>query len=227
MKRRDWLILLAAWLVVAAGLVSVIIVLRPKPESLQAIPTGVPPTVVPTFTVEYVEVTASRLFSLAEANAKAWQPDVEPAGASASWPQTAVNLVGNPVDWQFRFYSPSQNRLYFVSVTPDGQVNGSPHFRSESRPPATFSRDDWKVDSVQALATWLDSGGGSFLGQNPGVRVVAQLGLDPSSGRLVWNVAGLDDTGEKYWVVVIDASTGQVSRPVVGSTLSHGSFTNG
>ncbi|MFW9842916.1 MAG: hypothetical protein ACFFES_18685, partial [Candidatus Thorarchaeota archaeon] len=145
--------------------------------------------------------------------AKSWQPDVELAGASAVWPQTAVNLVGNPVEWQFRFYSPSKNFLYFVSVTPDGQIHGSRHFRSESRPPDTFSVEDWQVDSVQALTGWLDSGGGGFLGQNPGVQVVAQLGLDPASQRLTWSVAGLNDTGEKYWAASIDAITGQVSVP--------------
>jgi hypothetical protein len=215
MRRRDWAILLTAWLVVAIGLVAVIILLRPRPGSIQAIPTGVRPTVVPTFTVEYVEVTARRLYDLAAADASGWQPDVELAGASAVWPQTAVNLLGNPVEWQFRFYSPSRNYLYFVSVTPDGQVSGGPHFRSETRPPATFSVDNWQVDSVQALAGWLDSGGGRFLGQNPGVQVVAQLGLDPASTRLTWNVAGLNDTGEKYWVAFIDAGTGQVSLPEV------------
>jgi hypothetical protein len=215
MKRRDWAILLGAWLVVAIGLVAVVILLQPRSNNIRAGVTSVPPTVVPTFTVEYVEVTARRLYDLAEADAKSWQPDVEPAGVSADWPHTAVNLVGNPAEWQFRFYSPSKNYLYFVSVTPDGQVSGSPHFQSESRPPATFSVDDWQVDSVQALAGWLDSGGGQFLAQNPGVQVVAQLGLDPTSGRLAWNVAGLDDTAEKYWLAVIDARTGQVSRPVV------------
>ncbi len=217
MKRRDWIILLAAWLVAAVALVVGLLLLLPRPGTVLSIPTSLPPTVVPTFTVEYVQVTARRLYPLAEANAKAWQPDVEPAGVTASWPQTAVNLVGNPVEWQFRFYSPSQNRLYFVSVTPDGRVSGSPHFRTESRPPATFSVDDWQVDSVQALARWLDSGGGQFLGQNPGVQVVAQLGLDPARRRLVWNVAGLDAAGEKYWVAVIDAGSGQVSLPVAES----------
>jgi hypothetical protein len=212
MRRRDLVILLVAWAVVAIGLFAAVILLLRGPRGIQAIPTGVQ-TVVPTYTVEYVEVTARQLYQLAEADAKGWQPDVEPAGASAVWPQTAVNLVGNPVEWQFRFYSPSRNYLYFVSVTPDGQVRGDPHFRSESRPPATFSVEDWQVDSVQAVAGWLDSGGGGFLGQNPGVQVVAQLGLDPASERLTWSVAGLNDTGEKYWVATIDATGGQVSVP--------------
>jgi hypothetical protein len=213
MKRRDWAILLAAWLVVAVGLIGGMVLLQSRSESTSSLPTVQPPTVVATFTVEYVEVTARRLYPLAEENAKAWQPDVKLAGVSAAWPQTALNLVGKPVVWQYRFYSPSQNWLYFVSVTPDGRVSGSPHLRSESRPPATFSADDWQIDSVQALAGWLDSGGGRFLGQNPGERVIAQLGLDPARGRLEWSVAGLDATGQKYWIAVIDASSGQVSLP--------------
>ncbi len=213
MKRRDWIILLAAWLVVAAGLIGGIILLQSRSESISSLPTVQPPAVVATFTVEYAEVTARRLYPLAEAKAKEWQPDVKLAGVSAAWPQTALNLVGKPVPWQYRFYSPSQNWLYFVSVTPDGQVSGSPHFRSESRPPATFSADAWQIDSVQALAAWLDSGGGRFLGQNPGEQVIAQLGLDPARGRLEWSVAGLDATGQKYWMAVIDAGSGQVSLP--------------
>jgi hypothetical protein len=53
------------------------------------------------------------------------------------------------------------------------------------------------------------------LGQNPGVQVIAQLGFDPVRGRPIWNVAGLDEKGEKYWAAFVDAGTGQVSLPVV------------
>jgi hypothetical protein len=216
LKRRDLAILLAAWLVVAVAIVAVLILLRPFGELSRPSQSALAPTVAPTYTVEYIQVTARSLYPQAEAAAREWQTDVQLAGVATSWPQTAVNLVGNPTTWMFRFYSPSQKRLYLVSVTPDGQVTGMPHFQTQTSPPAMIDVEAWQIDAPDAVAAWLDNGGGSFLGQHPGIEVLAQLSADETrGGQPVWTVVGLGDAPDEYWVVLVDANTGQARRPEV------------
>jgi hypothetical protein len=216
LKRRDLAILFAAWLVVAVAIVTALILLRPFGELSRPGQPALAPTVAPTYTVEYVQVTARSLYPQAEAAARQWQTDVQLAGVTTSWSQTAVNLVGNPTTWMFRFYSPSQKRLYLVSVTPDGQVTGMPHFQTQTSPPAMIDVEAWQIDAPDALAAWLDNGGGSFLGQHPGIEVLAQLSADETrGGQPVWTVVGLGDAPDEYWVVLVDANTGQSRRPEV------------
>jgi hypothetical protein len=216
LNRRDLAILLAAWLVVAVAIVTALLLLRPFGELSRPGQPALAPTVAPTYTVEYVQVTARSLYPQAEAAARQWQTDVQLAGVTTSWPQTAVNLVGDPTTWMFRFYSPSQKRLYLVSVTPDGQVTGMPHFQTQASPPAMIDVEAWQIDAPDALAAWLDNGGGSFLGQHPGIEVLAQLSADETrEGQPVWTVVGLGDAPDEYWVVLVDANTGQSRRPEV------------
>jgi hypothetical protein len=213
LKRRDLVILLVAWLVVALGIVTIVILFWPSGGLTTPSLSAAVPTVAPTYTVEYTQVTARGLYPQAEAAARAWQADVQLASVATSWPQTAVNLLGNPNTWTFRFYSPSQNRLYLVSVTPDGQVTGTPHFRTQTYPPVAIDFEAWSIDAPDALAAWLDNGGGSFLGQRPGIEVMAQLSTNETGGGPVWTVVGLGETSDEYWVVLVDAITGQARRP--------------
>jgi hypothetical protein len=214
LKRRDLVILVAAWLVAALGIVTAVILLWPSGElSRPSLPTTIAPTVAPTYTVEYTQVTARSLYPQAETTAREWQADVQLAGIATNWPQTAVNLVGNPTSWTFRFYSPSQGRLYLASVTPDGQVTGMPHFRTQTSPPTVIDVEAWQVDAPDAVAVWLDNGGGSFLGQHPGIEVLAQLSADEISGRPTWTIVGLGEAPDEYWVILVDANTGQARRP--------------
>jgi hypothetical protein len=161
--------------------------------------------------VQFVEVTARRLYPAAEALARAWAPDAQLVGANAEWSTTAVNLIGKPTDWSFRFYSPSLNRLYLVGVTSDGQAAGAPHFRKEDRPPATIQPEEWSIDSPEALAGWLDHGGGDLLGRSPGVSVSIQLGVDPASGGATWIVSAFEADSDQPVAFKIDAVTGQVA----------------
>lgn len=216
LKRRDLTILLVAWLVVAVGILTAMILLWPFGELSTPGQAAVAPTVAPTYTVEFSQVTARSLYPQAEAAARAWQADAELAGVATNWAQTAVNLVGNPTTWTFRFYSPLQRRLFLVSVTPDGQVTGVPHFQTQTSPPAVIDVAAWQIDAPDAVAAWLDNGGGSFLGQHPGVEVLAQLSADETrGGQPLWTVVGLGETPDEYWVVLVDANTGQARRPEV------------
>jgi hypothetical protein len=213
LKRREVLILIGLWLVVAAllsGGVVWFLVSRPagQPSFGEAAPA---PSPAPTYTVQFVEVTALRLYPAAEALARTWAPDVQLVGANAEWSTTAVNLIGKPTDWSFRFYSPSLNRLYLVGVGSDGQAAGAPHFRKEDRPPATIKPEEWTVDSPAALAGWLDHGGGDLLGRSPGVSVSIQLGVDPDSGQAIWIVSAFEADSDQPVASKIDAATGQVA----------------
>jgi hypothetical protein len=215
LKRREVLILIGLWLVVAAllsGGVVWFLLSRPAgPASFADGGAAPAPNPAPTYTVQFVDVTARRLYPAAEALARAWAPDAQLVGANAEWSTTAVNLIGKPTDWSFRFYSPSLNRLYLVGVASDGQAAGAPHFRKEDRPPATIQPEQWSVDSPAALAGWLDHGGGDLLGRSPGVNVSIQLGVDPASGGATWIVSAFEADSDQPVAFKIDAATGQVA----------------
>jgi hypothetical protein len=213
LSRRDLLILIGFWVLAAAlvlGLTVWFLTSRPAGQSTFG-EAAATPTPAPTYTVEFVEVTARQLYPAAEALARSWEPDVQLVGVNASWSATSADLVGNPTDWSFRFYSPARNRLYLVGVSGDGQAAGAAHFQKETTPPLAIDLEAWAVDSPEALARWLDHGGGALLGQNPGADVTIQLGIDPASGRLTWIVTGFDSSNSQSLALKVDAAKGQVS----------------
>lgn len=216
LSRREWFFLISVWVVIASlmcGLVVWFLVLRPGSQADlagAAVESAAAPTAAPTYTVAFVEASARRLYPAAEALARAWETDAQLVGADAGWSATAVNLVGNPTDWAFRFYSPSRQRMYLVGVGRDGQAAGVPHFQKEPSPPPVINLETWTVDSPEALARWLDNGGGALLGQNPGIDVTMRLGVDPASGGATWIITAFDANGQPS-ALKIDAATGQVS----------------
>jgi hypothetical protein len=213
LRRRDLFILAALWLVAASlilGLTVWFLVSRPAGQAAFGSPAATP-TPAPTYTVPFVEVTARRLYPAAEALARAWEPDIQLAGASARWPAATVDRLGDPTDWSFRFYSPARNRLYLVAVSGNGQAVGAEHFQKEAAPPPAISLEAWTVDSPEALARWLDNGGGARLSGSASVEVTMQLGVDPASGKPAWTITGLDDGGGQPLALKVDAATGQVS----------------
>jgi hypothetical protein len=210
LRRRELLILIGLWLVVGGLLCGGLAwFLASRPAGQESLGPAVAPA--PTYTVQFQEVTARRLYPAAEALARAWEPDVQLVGAGASWSDTALNLVGNPTDWSFRFYSPARGRLYLASVSAGGQAAGAPHIQRENAPPPAIDLAVWTVDSPQALARWLDGGGGDLLGRSPGVEVTIQLGVDPGSGQAVWVVSGLDSATGQPLAIKVNAATGRVS----------------
>jgi len=213
LSRRDVLVLIVLWTAAAAllcGLLVWFLVLRPgspvEPGQIASTPGP-----APTYTVEFVQVTARSLYPAAEALARAWEPDAYLVGANAVWSATALNLIGNPTDWSFRFYSPARQRLYLVGVSSDGQALGAPHFQKESSPPPAINPEAWVIDSPEALARWLDHGGGQLLGGKPGMDVTMQLGLERAAGRPIWIITGFGAGVEAPLALKVDASSGQVS----------------
>ena len=210
LRARDILLLLAGWALVAAVLAVLFVVFRSRGLG----PAGTP-TPAPTYTVAFTQVTARSLYPVAEGLARAWQPDAQLASLSATWPNTAVNLVGRPTEWNYRFYSPVGLRYYLVTVAPGGQAQGIEHARPVDLPPPLVPVESWGVDSVEALSTWLDYGGGAMLSAKPGIEVSAQLSVPGQGGQPVWAVVGYDTLYNDYLTVVIDAGNGAVLQTVM------------
>ena len=209
LRARDILLLLAGWALVAAVLAVLFVIFRSRGLELAG-----PPTPAPTYTVAFTQVTALGLYPAAEGLARAWQPDARLVSLSATWRETGVNLVGQPTEWNYRFYSPAGLRYYLVTVAPGGQAQGIEHARPVDMPPPLVPVEAWSVDSVGALSTWLDYGGGAMLSAKPGIEVSAQLNVPSQGGEPVWAVVGYDTLYNDYLTVVIDAGSGAVLQAV-------------
>ena len=70
------------------------------------------------------------------------------------------------------------------------------------------------MDSVEALTTWLDYGGGAMLGAKPGIEVSAQLNVPTEGGDPTWAVVGFDAQDNDYLTVMIHADSGDVLKTV-------------
>ena len=215
LNRRDMLLLVGIWGCVALLLVGAIVALR----STQGVPppAGAPtatPRPVPIYTPVAAEQTARKQYALAEAAAVGWRADARLVSCRGSWEQTAINLVGRPVDWMYRFYSPQSKRLYFVVVTPDGRLTTLQHVRQINQPPPVVPVDGWQLDSPAALADWLNAGGGPFLGSHPGGTVTAQLSVRSQGAQPEWTVVGYDSKTDETLAATVEAvSGGETATP--------------
>jgi hypothetical protein len=209
LNRRDVTLLLGIWGVVAVSVAAVLIVLGTM--SQQTPVPGAPaatPTLVPIYTPAASQQTARRQYAQAEAVAKGWREDAQLLSCRASWEQTAINLVGRPVEWTFRFYSPQSKRLYFVIVEPGGEVKAIQHAQPIDQAPPVLRIEDWQLDSPAALANWLNIGGGSFLGSHAGGTVTAQLNVRAQGQPPQWTVVGFDRNTDETLVATVDAVHG-------------------
>jgi len=209
LRVRDILLLFTGWVFVFVVLVVLFVLLRLGGAASTDVPRP-----VPTHTVSFTRVTARGLYPTAESLARAWQSDAQLVSLTATWRGTAVNLVGQPTEWGFRFYSPSWRHYYLVTVAPDGQSQGIEHARQVDLPPPILSVEAWRVDSVEALTKWLDYGGGAMLGARPGIEVSAQLNVPTEGGEPTWAVVGFDTTSDDFLTVMIHADSGEVLRTV-------------
>jgi hypothetical protein len=210
LKRQEIILLLAIWGVVGVLLVVAVITLRPVRGGPGADELGASstPTLVPLYTPPPGEISAKNTYPLALEKAKSWREDAQLVACRGTWEQTAINLVGQPVQWDYRFYSAQAKTLYFVTVTPDGQVAGTQHMRSLARAPSPIVVESWQVDSPAALTNWLNAGGGAFLGSRPGVEVAAQLSVRQAGADPQWTVVGYDPAKEdEYFAATVNART--------------------
>jgi hypothetical protein len=155
--------------------------------------------------------TAKGVYAVAMEEARSWQPDGQLAVVVAHW-RTRERQWPASVSWTFQFYSPSTRRLAVIVVD-----KGRARLLQESPTPysvSTIDQEQWKVDSLAALNTWWNAGGGTFVSLNPELDLTAQLRpvQDTQAGdRLVWSVVGF--VGSQVKRLTIDGTTGE---PVQG-----------
>jgi hypothetical protein len=216
LRRQDLILLTGLLALACVSMISVgLLVLRfqqgvgpLQAENLGPTPTPGPQ---PTYTVTFLEITGLSQYQVVEAEAKAWSEDAQLVSASANWPGVlAVDQVGQPAQWSYRFYSPGKERLLIVKVETDGQLQSIEHRVRITLPPPPIPTDTWLVDSPAALATWLDYGGGELIRRNPGLEVLIQLRPLPNASNPAWMVIGLDKRTGDIRTVVIDAGAGTV-----------------
>ena len=164
-----------------------------------------------TFTVVYNQVTARSTQSLAAEQARRiWRADAQLMAVMSTWESTQLNEVGQPSTWTYRFYSPSARRMFFVTVTPTGELIGTLHGEYMYNEPEVIPIEQWAVDSPEAINIWLNYGGATMLAAMPGIQVVAQLQVRNKDSPLTWTVAGYDRASQNYHSIFIDAQNKEV-----------------
>ena len=164
-----------------------------------------------TFTVVYNQVTARNSQALATEQARTiWRDDAQLMAVMSTWENTELNQVGQPSTWTYRFYSPSERRMFFVTVTQEGELIGTLHGEYMYNQPQTVTLEDWAMDSPEAISSWLNYGGATMLAAMPGIQVVAQLQVRNQDSPLTWTVAGYDKVSQNYHTIFIDAQSKEV-----------------
>lgn len=201
MTRRQWLILGSLALVVIALLIALMYVLLTAPSGTsELLPSPLPRE---TFELPVAAVTARSAYGLAQETALKWQGDAYLVSASASWLNTTLDLFREPVPWAFQFYSPSAGQLQVLSISGGEAKVLRESFAAYVLP--AVSTEAWPIDSPQALAAWLNAGGGRFLRTHTLVDVHATLRYDKEKAQVMWFVTGLESEGDKFFPHSVEA----------------------
>lgn len=209
LKRRDYILIGSFWLV-GCALLAAVIYFGVIQEPVQS---GSAEVLRPqaTFTVVYNQVTARSHQELAFTQARTvWREDAQLMAVMSTWEQTQLNEVGRPTSWTYRFYSPSVRRMFFVTVTPEGELIGTLHGEHMYNAPEVIPPEDWIMDSPEAISTWLNYGGATMLAAIPGIQVVAQLQTRSADSPLTWTIAGYDRVSQNYHSIFINAQDKEV-----------------
>ncbi len=176
----------------AVALVLAMLILRQSRTSLatSSLPTGLA-----------VGPTARQVYPPALETARTWQPDAQPAVFSAHW-TSHHSAWPSRVTWVLQFYSPSAHQLATIAV----EGERARMLRESPVPYAlpAITDGNWQVDSPQALETWWNAGGATFLSSHSEVEVAATLRVE--EGQVVWIITGI--TGNQVWTVTVDGMTG-------------------
>ena len=206
-KRREILILVSVWLAgcfLVTGLLTrfYLNMNTEKPEE---------PPPVATFEIPFEQDnTAKTAYQLALKEAQEWQDDVELVAVSTQWTNATIDGIGKANIWNFRFFSPEHNRIYFVIVIPGEQVVGQAHLYKTDYTPNLIKRENWVIDSSEALLTWANHGGGTFLQRYPGSNVEVLLRQLPHLEKPVWDIIGISADQSQFFYLSIDAETAQI-----------------
>jgi hypothetical protein len=142
----------------------------------------------------------------AEERAVAWSEDVDLIKAEGSWyakAETDVLVSPLPIAWTFYYYSPSQQRLAFITVLDEDLKWVEPMtLTSKPRSLEVFPPD---VSPEAAWQAFTDAGGAAFL-EERGAAIV-HFKLMVLDDRAVWRLSSMDESG--YFRVTLDGETGE------------------
>lgn len=219
LKRSEILLIAGFWLV-GCALLSIVFYYALQqgqpPESLTLSNQG---TYVPqaAHTLEHTRVTARSLEDLATSKALSWNSDAALVGVVSNWEEARLGSVGQPSAWTYRYYSPSNRRVFFVTVTPEGDVTGTSHAERIYSAPHIIDREGWQVDSATAVNIWINHTGAEMLNRLSDNLVVAKLATPRQNEPLTWTVSGYDLVTKNYHTIFINAATGEIMN--IKSTL--------
>jgi hypothetical protein len=192
---------LAAVVVVVFAVLSQFIARSPDAD----VAVTVPPAQV--YSLPAVPHSARGYYPRADQAARTWQGDALLVSATASWSFARIDALDDPVDWTFQFYSPGTRQLYVVNVGETAVASIMSTLSPYELP--TVSIDRWRLDSYEALSTWLNHGGANFLNRYSVVDVSARL-RHAEDGRLEWSVVGMVGDSQTFHLVRIDVASGEV-----------------
>jgi hypothetical protein len=159
--------------------------------------------------------TAMELYPQIEETARVWQSDAQLIGVVATWTRpTEADLLTKQPNWAFYFHSLAAGQTYLVTADESG-TRGAPD-NTTAFAPEPIALSAWKVDSAEALVTFLEHGGRKFMTDQFVTTAQLRLSASLSPGKVVWMVAGLSSTRRTAMSVVIDASTGAVDSVAPG-----------
>lgn len=208
MRRAEWVLgVLLVVLLVAVVVLSLIFWFQPE-RSVNTAVTNTTAVIEPTSI--YKEYTAMTAFALSEREAKAWQSDAQLLKVTATWTQGAGrnDLSSGSQTWNFTYYSASQTAIRNLTVLED-----KPNFLSEKSvdsalSPATTS--GWRVDSSQAVRTFLADSGDDFLANQGISTLMMTLTTDNANGRIEWFLSLFANESGNALTMRIDATSGEI-----------------
>jgi hypothetical protein len=208
-KRRDILILLSIWLV-GCALVMLLVGIFYSQRREEAV---APPPPTATYTLTFEGKTAKEAYLEALANARNWQSDVALVATSAYWPEATLASLTTFDAWDFRFFSPTRRRIYFAVVKPDSPVVGRPHlYKQETTATTLVDPAAWLIDSDEAVAIWVNNGGGPFLEGYPGSSVELLLRQLPKQNTLVWDIISVSQDQSQIFYLSVNANNGAILK---------------
>ena len=204
MTRTEWVlgILLAVLLIfiVALGL---IFWLQPGNNNNGSVVAVAP-------TSQFTGQTAIQASLLAQIEAAKWQSDAALLKASATWPQgsSRETLLQGKTTWSFTYYSPGAQETAVVTVVDEVATFGS----TRPAPGTLFPIDSgaWKIDSHEAIQSFLDSGGGQFLSLSGVSTLTISLSKETDSNRMEWFLSLFSVSNSRSYTASIDAASGEI-----------------
>ncbi|OQY48164.1 MAG: hypothetical protein B6242_03235 [Anaerolineaceae bacterium 4572_78] len=212
LRRTEIILILGFWLV-GCALLGIVLLLSYQQQKIKR-DVGTPEAIhVPlaTYTVVHTQITAKSQQTVALEKVALWHDDAVLVSVASNWDKTNIDTVGQPSTWTYRYYSHGHKRLFFVTVTADGQATGISHIERIYNRPETIKATNW-IDSSEAVNIWLNYGGAIMMRSFPDIQVVAQLKIISKGGTLEWTVAGFDDISKKYHTIYINAIDKKIIR---------------